>query len=188
MNYRHYERSWKDFSLSLNILSMVSIYIFSPVLGLKTLFCQECSIYLKRECSIYLKRMNFDILQSIHVSQSLSPVSLCNPMDCSTPGFPVLHYLPEFAQTHIHSVSDAIQLSHPLLLPSLPALNLSQHQGVFQWISSSYQVAKVLELQQQSFQWTLKVYFLLDWLVGYPCSPRDSQESSPTPQFESSNS
>ena len=73
--------------------------------------------------------MNLDILQSIHVAQSLSPVSLCNPMDCSTPGFPVLHYLPEFAQTHIHSVSDAIQLSHPLPLPSLSALNLSQHQG-----------------------------------------------------------
>ena len=60
--------------------------------------------------------------------------------------------------------------------------------GVFQWISSSYQVAKVLELQQQSFQWILRVYFLLDWLVGSPCSPRDSQESSPTPYFESINS
>ena len=74
------------------------------------------------------------------------------PLDCSTPGFPVLHYLPEFAQTHVHWVSDAIQPSHPLS-PSFPALNLSMHQGRFQWVGSSYQVAKVLELQHQSFQW-----------------------------------
>ena len=89
--------------------------------------------------------------------------SLCNPMDCSTPGFPVLHYLPEFAQIHVHWVSDASQLSHPLLPPCLPALNLSQHQGLFQWVGSSNQVAKVweLQLQHQSFQWIFMVYFLL---------------------------
>ena len=62
-----------------------------------------------------------------------SHVWLCNPMDCSPPGFPVLHYLSEFAQTHVHWVSDAMQPSHPLLLPSPPVLNLSQHQGLFQW-------------------------------------------------------
>ena len=79
----------------------------------------------------------------------------CNPMDCSTPGFPVLHYLPEFAQTHVHWVDDVIQPSHPLSPLSPPALNLSQHQGLLQWVSSSHQVAKVLEfqLQHQSFQW-----------------------------------
>ena len=84
-------------------------------------------------------------------------------MDCSTPGFPVLHYLPEFAQIHVHWVSDASQLSHPLLPPCLPALNLSQHQGLFQWVGSSNQVAKVweLQLQHQSFQWIFMVYFLL---------------------------
>ena len=71
-------------------------------------------------------------------------------MDCSTPGFPVLHYLPEFAQTHVHWVGDAIKLSHPLFSPSPPTLNLFQHQGLFQWVSSSHQVAKVLELQHQS--------------------------------------
>ena len=71
--------------------------------------------------------------------------SLYDPMDCSTPGFPVLHYLTEFAQTHVHWVGDAIQPSHPLSSPS-PALNLAQHQGLFQWVSSSHQVAKVLEL------------------------------------------
>ena len=65
--------------------------------------------------------------------------TLCNPMDCSTPGFPVLHYFLEFAQTHVHWVSDAIQPSHPLSPPSLPALNLSQHQGLFQWITSGGQ-------------------------------------------------
>jgi len=67
-------------------------------------------------------------------------------MNCNTPGFPVLHYLPKFAQTHVHWVSDAIQPSHPLSSPSPPALNLSQHQGLFQWVSSSHQVAKVLDL------------------------------------------
>ena len=108
-------------------------------------------------------------------------LTICDPMDCSTPGFPVHHQLPELAQTHIHQVGDAIQPSHPLSSPSLHALNLSQHQGLFKGISSSHQVAKVLEfqLQHESFQ---------DGLVGSPCSPRDSQESSPTPQFKSINS
>ena len=121
--------------------------------------------------------------------QSLSNVRLCDPKDCSMPGFPVLHHLPELAQTHVHRVGDAIQPSHPLLSPS-PALNLSQHQGLSQWVSSSCQVAKVLEfqLQHQSFQWTFKIDFLWDGQVGSPCSPRDSQESSPTSQFKSINS
>ena len=73
--------------------------------------------------------------------------TLCDPMNCSTPGLPVHHQLPEFTQTHVHRVSDAIQPSHPLSSPSPPAFNLSQHQGLFRWISSSYQVAKVLEFQ-----------------------------------------
>ena len=71
--------------------------------------------------------------------------NLCDPMDCSTPGFPVLHCLLEFAHTHVHWVSDATQPSHPLLPPSPPALNLSQHQGLFQWVGSSPQVAKGLD-------------------------------------------
>ena len=123
-------------------------------------------------------------------AQSLIRVWLCDPMDCSTPGLPVHHQLLEFTKTHVHWVGDAIQPSHPLSSPSPRALNLSQHQGLFQWVSSSYQVAKVLEfqLQHQSFQWTLRTDFLSDGLVGSPCSPRDSQESSPTPQFKSINS
>ena len=82
--------------------------------------------------------------------------TLCDPMDLSTPGLPVHHKLPEFTQTHVHRVGDAIQPSHPLSSPSPPAPNPSQHQGLFQWVSSSHQVAKVLEfqLQHQSFQWT----------------------------------
>ena len=77
-------------------------------------------------------------------------------MNHSTPGLPVHHQLPESTQTHVHWVGDAIQPSHPLSSPSPPALNLSQHQGLFQWVSSSHQVARVLEfqLQHQSFQWT----------------------------------
>ena len=83
-------------------------------------------------------------------------LTLCDPMDCSTPGLPVYHQLLEFIQTYVHWVGNAIQPSHPLSSPSPPALNLSQHQGLFQWVSSSNQVAKVLELklQHQSFQWT----------------------------------
>ena len=98
-------------------------------------------------------------------------------MDCSTPGLPVHHQLLEFTQTHVHWVSDAIQPSHPLSSPSPPAFNLSQHQGLFKWVSSSHQVAKVLEfqLQHQSFQLIFRTDFLQDALVGYPCSPRDSQ-------------
>ena len=97
-------------------------------------------------------------------------------MNHSRPGLPVHHQLPEFTQTHIHRVGDA---SHPLSSPSPPALNLSQHQGLFKWVSSLHQVAKVLEfqLQHQSFQWTPRTDLLLNGLVGSPCSPRDSQES-----------
>ena len=82
--------------------------------------------------------------------------TLWDPMNCSTLGLPVHHQLPEFTQTHVHWVSDAIQPSHPLSSPSSPALNLSLHQRLFKWVSSSHQVAKVLEfqLQHQSFQWT----------------------------------
>ena len=82
-------------------------------------------------------------------SVAKSCLTLCDLMDCSTPGFPVLHYLPKFAQTHVHWVDDAIWLSHPLSSPSPPALNFSQHQGLFKWVSSLHQVAKVLELQLQ---------------------------------------
>jgi len=94
-------------------------------------------------------------------------------MDCRKPGLPVHGQLPEFTQTHVHWVSDAIQQSCPLSSPSSPAPNPSQQQGLFQWVSCSYHVAKVLEfqLQHQSFQWIFKTDFLQDGLVGSPCSP-----------------
>ena len=88
--------------------------------------------------------------------------TLCDPMDCSMPGLPVHHQLLEFTQTHVHRICDAIQPSHPLLSPSSPSLNLSQDQGIFKWVSSLHQVAKVLEfqLQHQSFQWIFRTDFL----------------------------
>ena len=116
--------------------------------------------------------------------------TLCDPMNHSTLGLPVHHQLPEFTQTHVHWVSDAIQPSHPLSSPSPPAPNPSQHQSLFQRVNSSQEVAKVLEfqLQHHSFQRTPRTDLLHNGLVGSPCSPRDSQESSPTPQFKSINS
>ena len=123
-----------------------------------------------------------------HSGAQLCP-TLCHPMNRSTPGLPVHHQLPESTQTPVHWVGDAIQPSHPLSSPSPPAPNPSQYQGLFQWVSSSHQVAKVLEfqLQHQSFQWTPSTDLLQDSLVESPCSPGDSQESSLTPQFKSIN-
>ena len=115
--------------------------------------------------------------------------TLCDPMSCSTPGLLVHHQLPEFIQTHAHRVSDAIQPSYPPSSPSPPAPNPYQHQSLFQWVNSSH-VAKVLEFQFQhhSLQRNSRAGLLQNELVGSPCSPRDSQESSPTPQFKSINS
>ena len=94
-----------------------------------------------------------------------SRLTLRNPMDCSMPGFPVLHHLPELAQTHVHWVNDAIQPYHSLSSPS-PAFNLSQPQGLFQWVDSSYQVAKVLKLQllhQYFSEYSGLIFFRIDW-------------------------
>ena len=127
-------------------------------------------------------------VQFSSVTQSCLTVS--DSMNHSTPGLPVHHQLPELAHTHVHWVSDAIQPAYPLSSPSPPGLNLSQHQSLFKGVSSSHQMAKVLQfqLQHQSFQWTPRTDVLYDGLVGSPCGPRDSQESSPTPQFKSINS
>ena len=110
--------------------------------------------------------------------------TLCNPINHSTPGLPVHHQLQEFTDLH-PSVSDAIQPSHPLSSPSPSAPNPFQHQSLFQWVNSSHKVAKVLEfqLQHHSLQRNPRADLLQNGLVGSPCSPRDSQESSPTPQF-----
>ena len=95
-------------------------------------------------------------------SVAKSDMTLHNLMDCSKPGFPVHHQLLELVQTHVHRVDEAIQPSHPLLSPSPPVFHLSQHQGLFKWVSSSHQVVKILELQlqHQSFQWMFRTDFL----------------------------
>ena len=127
-------------------------------------------------------------MQFSSVAQSC--LTLCDPMNCSTTGLPVHHQLPDFTQTHVHQVNDAIQPSHPLSSPSPPAPNPSQHQSLLQRVNSSHEVAKVLEfqLQHQSFQRTPRTDLLQNGLAGSPCSPRDSQESSLTPQVKSINS
>ena len=128
------------------------------------------------------------LLQFRSVTQSC--LTLCYSMDYSTPGLPFHHQRPEFTQPHVHWVGDAIQLSHPLSSLSPPTLDLSQHHCLFKWVSSSNEMNKGLEfqLQHQSFQWTRRTDLLPNGLVGSPCSPRVSQESSPTPQFKSINS
>ena len=92
-----------------------------------------------------LRKSNISSVQFSSVTQSC--LTLCDPMNCSTPGLPVHHQLSEFTQTNVHRVSDAIQPSHPLSSPSPPAPNPSQHQSLFQWVNSLYEVAKVLEFQ-----------------------------------------
>ena len=109
--------------------------------------------------------IQFSSVQFSSVAQSCP--THCDPMDCGTTGLPVHHQLPEFTQTHVHWVGDAIQLSHPLSSPSPPAFNLSQHQGLFQWVSSLHKVAKVLEFQLQhrpSNKYSGPVSFRMDWL------------------------
>ena len=105
-------------------------------------------------------KLAFIWLQCTSVTQSC--LTLCDPMDHNMPGLPVHYQFPESTQTHVHWVSDAIQPSHPLSSPSPPSCNLSQHQGLFKWVSSLHQVAKVLEfqLQHQSFQWILRTDLL----------------------------
>ena len=139
---------------------------YSMFLGRKNQYCENDSTTkhnLQIHCDPYqitsgtfhrTRTKNFTIFQFSSVTQSC--LTLCDPMYCSTPGLPVLHQLLEFTQIHVLWVSDAIQPSHPLSSPSHPAFNLSQHRGLFKWVSSSHQVAKILEfqLQHQFFQWT----------------------------------
>ena len=102
------------------------------------------------------------LLISYCCSVAQSCPTVCNPMNCSTTDFLILYYFWEFAQSHVHWIGDASQPSHLLSSPSPPAFSLSQHQGLFQWVSSLHQVVKVLEfqLQHQSFQWMFRVDFL----------------------------
>ena len=143
------------------------------------IFCVGFSIFvLSQEIYIYLidnvhlikwgcwLEYNF-IKREFHISSVAQLyLTLCNPMDCSMQGFPVHYQLLELTQTHVHRVSDAIQPSHLLSSPSPPPFSLSQHQGLFQWVSSSHQVAKVLEfqLQHQPSNEYSRLIFKIDWL------------------------
>ena len=132
---------------------------------LQALPWKRTNLYLKKELPPGWEGEGEEIWRAESVqfsSVAQSSLTLCDPMDSSMPGLPVHHKLLEFTQTHVHWVDDAIQPSHPLLSPSPPAFNLSQHQGLFKWVSSSHQVTKVLEfqLQHQSFQWILRTDLL----------------------------
>ena len=129
---------------SIKIVNTNPLDLTLPLLGI--LLHKSTKIHIRTPHRIISKSK---ILESCLSSVAQSCLTLCNPMDCSTPGLPVHRQLLELAQTHVHRVSDAIQPSHLLLSPSPPAFNLSQHQGFFQWVSSSHQVAKALELQLQ---------------------------------------
>ena len=94
-------------------------------------------------------KTTFTLKENFYCSVADSCLIVCDPMDCSTPGFSDLHHLPKFAQLQVHWVGDAMQPSHPLSPPSPSALNLSQHQGLSQWVGSLHQVAKVLEVQEK---------------------------------------
>ena len=116
-----------------------------------------------------------------------SCLTLCNPMDCRRPGLPVHHQLLELAQTHVHQVSDAMQPSNPLSSPSPPVFSLSQHQGLFQWVNSLHQAAKVLELQlhQSSNEYSGLISFRMTGLISLQSKGLSKRESSPIPHFKS---
>ena len=153
----------------LVIMTVDIISIFKPFLLEGEQSLKRC--YIKMCCGMeyysVIERMKYcyviatwmDLQFSLVVQSCLT---LCDPMDCSTPGLAVHHQLLEFTQTHVHWVGDVIQPSHPLSSPSPSAFSLSQRQGLVKWVSAMLQVAKVLEfqLQQQSFQWTFRTDFL----------------------------
>ena len=147
-------------------------YISSPkITSLLYFFSEMYPIFqsVKIFFSYFIDIINYinSLKTCIHICefssvQSFSHVRLCNPMDCSTPGLYVHYQLTVLTQTHVHRLDDAIQPSLPLSTSSPPAFNLSQHQSLFLWVSSSHQVAKLLEFQpqHQSFQWIFRTDFL----------------------------
>ena len=151
-----------------SVLLEESQYAEKWILTLNLLVAQSClTLWNPMDCSLTGSSVHglfqARILEWVQFSSvaQLCP-TLCDPMDSSTPVLLVHHQIPEFTQTHVHWVSDAIQPSHPLSSPSLPAFNLSQHHGLFKWVRSSHKMAKVLEfqLQHQSFRWTPRADFL----------------------------
>ena len=136
----------------------VSVCVSCPLYWFSNLFTQNFGTSVRQDLiqtGLQAKTRKVILPHFSLSSVAQSCLTLCDPMNRSMPDLPIHHQLPEFTQTHVHWVGDAIQPSHPLSPPS-PAPNLSQYQGLFQWVSSSHQVAKALEfqLQHQSFQWT----------------------------------
>ena len=130
-------------------------------------------------------KFTYQSVQFSSVTQSC--LTLCNSMNHSKPGLPVHHQLPEFTQTHVHWVGDAIQPSHPLSSPSPPAPNPPSTRVLSNESTLRMRWLKYWSFSFSIFQWTPRTDLLQDGLVGSLCSPRDSQESSPTPQFKSIN-
>ena len=142
----------------LNFILSIMLYVFwifcliVIISSLHYIVCQ-CQIFLY--CFLKFDNLEFLLIFKLFVIKPISSVqfslsvvlTLYVPMNHSTPGLPVHHQLPEFTQTYVHWVSDAIQPSHPLSSSSPPAFNLSQHQGLFKWVSSSHHVAKILDYQ-----------------------------------------
>ena len=141
----------------------ISNFCFTLILmevSLALIILKSCSLLTLKTCYIGSKIF----LPSYFVCCSVAKLcpTFCDPKDCRTPGFPVHHHLLELAQSHVHCIGDAIQPSHPPSPSSPSAFNLSQHQGLFQWVGSLHQMAKGLELQlqHQNFQWVFSVDFL----------------------------
>ena len=139
----------------IHFIKIIREYIDTFIFPIWSLLDGDCSHEIKR-CLLLVRKVMTNLSSAQFSSVAQPCLTLCDPMNYSTPSLPVHHQLPEFTQTHVHWVSDAIQPSHPLSFPSPPAPNPSQHQGLFQWVNSLHEVAKALEfqLQHQSFQWT----------------------------------
>ena len=133
--FMHWRRKWQP----------TPVFLPGESQGRRSLV--RCRLWGHTESGTRLKQLSSSSRTFILVwdsgSVAQSCVTLCNPIDCNTPDFPVLHHLLEFAQTHVHWVGSAIQPSHPLSSPSPPAFNLSQHLVLFQWVGSLHQVMKV---------------------------------------------
>ena len=156
--------SWKMLQVC-SYLHLLSVWRSGTSLDFSGFWGKTLSPYLPMVIHIprRIKSVVIYVVNLVHFSSfAQSCPTGCKPRDCSMPGLPVHHQLPGLAQTHVHQVSEAIQPSYPLSCLSPPVFNLSQHQGLFQWASSSHQVAKVLEfrLQHQSFQWIFRTDFL----------------------------
>ena len=151
-------------SVDLDILAVINILNslwFYFLLLFTSRFIQKNILNLTVAINVYIQRLFFSQFNSF---PQLCP-TLCDPMNHSMPGLPVHHQLPEFTQTHAHWIGDAIQPSHPLSSPSLPTFNLPQHQGLFQWVSSSHQVAKVMEVSASTSVLPMNIqdWFPLGW-------------------------